>query len=187
MPYIMTIVSLFAGDSLIKHFVEKGVRGNDRFHLGEKIVIKKYHNKGAMFNIGDRHQPFVALLSIVFSAFVTGMFAITCGMKGRRLLNAGLALILGGAYSNTYDRLKRKYVVDYFSFRIGTDKCRFAIGKRLADRLNTIVFNLSDFGIIIGAMLLVISGLKPSREDAFSPARARGVRQFADAGCRHIR
>ena len=148
MPYIMTIVSLFAGDSLIKHFVEKGVRGNDRFHLGEKIVIKKYHNKGAMFNIGDRHQPFVALLSIVFSAFVTGIFAVTLGMKGKRLLKTGLALILGGAYSNTYDRLRRKYVVDYITF----------------PKISTVVFNLSDFGIMIGAMLLTISELSGGQD-----------------------
>lgn len=159
MPYIMTIVSLFAGDGLIKHLVEKSENTGGRLWFGEKIVIKKYHNKGAMLNIGERHQRFVALLSLVFSAFVTGMFVVTLGMKGRGLLNTGLALILGGAYSNTYDRLKRKYVVDYFSFHIDTGRCRLRIWKRLVDRLNTIVFNLADFGIIIGAMLFVISGL----------------------------
>lgn len=159
MPYIMTIVSLFAGDGIIKHFVEKGEGAGGRLQLSEKIVIKKYHNKGAMLNIGDNHHRFVALLSLVFSAFVTGMFVVTLGMKGRVLLNTGLALILGGAYSNTYDRLKRKYVVDYFSFHIDTGKCRLRIWKRLVDRLNTIVFNLADFGIIIGSMLFVISGL----------------------------
>ena len=106
MPYIMTIVSLFAGDGIIKHFVEKGEGAGGRLQLSEKIVIKKYHNKGAMLNIGEKHHRFVALLSLVFSAFVTGMFVVTLGMKGRVLLNTGLALILGGPYSNTYDRLK---------------------------------------------------------------------------------
>ncbi|MDE7322143.1 MAG: signal peptidase II [Lachnospiraceae bacterium] len=159
MPYIMTIVSLFAGDGFFKYLIEKSENADRKFNRDNKIVIKKYHNKGAMLNIGDKNQHFVALLSLVFSAFVTGMFVVTLGMKGKGLLNAGLALILGGAYSNTYDRLKRKYVVDYFSFHIDTKKYRSRIWKSLAVRLNTIVFNLSDFGIIIGAMLLVISEL----------------------------
>ncbi len=59
------------------------------------------------------------------------------------MLKTGLALILGGAYSNTCDRLRRKYVVDYVTF----------------PKISTIVFNLSDFGIIIGAVLLVVSEL----------------------------
>ncbi|MDE7359775.1 MAG: signal peptidase II, partial [Lachnospiraceae bacterium] len=57
---------------------------------------------------------------------------------------AGLALLLGGAYSNTYDRLTRKYVVDYVSFPV---KNR---------RIRRIVFNISDFCIMIGALLLVL-------------------------------
>lgn len=60
---------------------------------------------------------------------------------GNRLLRVGLALLLGGAFSNTYDRLKRKYVVDYLSF-----------GVRWKG-LRRIVFNVSDFCILIGAML----------------------------------
>ena len=49
------------------------------------------------------------------------------------MLKTGLSLILGGAYSNTYDRLFRKYVVDYVSFEVRNP------------RLRNIVFNLSDF------------------------------------------
>ena len=69
-------------------------------------------------------------------------------MKGKRLLKTGLALILGGAYSNTYDRLRRKYVVDYITF----------------PKISTVVFNLSDFGIMIGAMLLTISELSGGQD-----------------------
>lgn len=57
-------------------------------------------------------------------------------------------MILGGAYSNTYDRLFRKYVVDYVSFEVRNP------------RLRNIVFNLSDFGIMIGSCLLVISQMR---------------------------
>lgn len=160
MPYIMTLVSLFVADSIMKYRIEKEKKtGEATPCLNGKIVIKKYHNRGAMLNIGEQNQHLMAILSLVFSAFVTGIFVVTLGMKGRKLLNTGLALILGGAYSNTYDRLKRKYVVDYLSFQINTDKINNRLWKRFAQQFNAIVYNISDFGIILGSMMLVCSTL----------------------------
>ena len=158
MPYIMTLVSLFAADSIIKYRVEKEKKAGEVTPcLNGKVVIKKYHNKGAMLNLGNQNQHLMAILSLVFSAFVTGIFVVTLGMKGRKLLNTGLALILGGAYSNTYDRLRRKYVVDYLSFQIDTDKINSKLCRKLAQQFNAIVYNISDFGIILGSMMLVCS------------------------------
>lgn len=150
MPYIMTLVSLFAVDSAIKYWIERmgAVSGFQERMLCRDIVLKRYHNRGAMMNIGEQKQHLVAMLSLIFSAFMTGIFAATLGMTGKRMLKTGLALILGGAYSNTYDRLRRKYVVDYVTF----------------PRFGAIVFNLSDFGIIIGAMLLTISELSGGQD-----------------------
>lgn len=150
MPYIMTLVSLFAADSAMKSWIEKTdtVSEIQESTVLQGVAFKRYHNRGAMMNLGEERQQLVAVLSLVFSAFVTGIFAVTLGMKGKRLLKTGLALILGGAYSNTYDRLRRKYVVDYITF----------------PKISTVVFNLSDFGIMIGAMLLTISELS-GRQD----------------------
>lgn len=160
MPYIMTLMSLWAADSLIKYRIEKKDYVGEKPLAGGKIVVKRYHNRGAMLNIGDKNQYFIALLSLVFSAFVTGIFVATLGRKGKGLLKTGLALILGGAYSNTYDRLRRKYVVDYFSVRLAdAEKCSNRLLGKLNGWLGSIVFNLGDFGIIIGAMLLTVSGM----------------------------
>ena len=150
MPYIMTLVSLFAADSAMKSWIEKTdtVSESQERAVFQGVTFKRYHNRGAMMNLGEERQQLVAVLSLVFSAFVTGIFAVTLGMKGKRLLKTGLALILGGAYSNTYDRLRRKYVVDYVTF----------------PKISTMVFNLSDFGIMIGAMLLTISELSGGQD-----------------------
>ena len=150
MPYIMTLVSLFAADSAMKSWIEKTdtVSESPERAVFQGVAFKRYHNRGAMMNLGEERQQLVAVLSLVFSAFVTGIFAVTLGMKGKRLLKTGLALILGGAYSNTYDRLRRKYVVDYITF----------------PKISTMVFNLSDFGIMIGAMLLTISELSGGQD-----------------------
>ena len=84
-------------------------------------------------------------MSFVFTAAVTVYFIITLGHKGKNLLKAGLALVLGGAYSNMYDRMRKDYVVDYISFR-----CRWK-------RFSNIVFNIGDFAIMAGALLAVIA------------------------------
>lgn len=162
MSYILLLMSLFAVDSIVKYGIEKEwIKKRETDGI---VVLKKHHNRGAMLNICDKNQHFIAVLSLVFSAFVTGIFAATLGRKGKGVLKTGLALILGGAYSNTYDRLKRKYVVDYFSFHINTEKCTNKVLKKAAGKFGSIVFNLADFGIIIGAMLLVISELGGGQE-----------------------
>ena len=150
MPYIMTLVSLFAADSAMKSWIEKTdtVSEIQESTVLQGVAFKRYHNRGAMMNLGEERQQLVAALSFVFSAFVAGIFAVTLGMKGKRLLKTGLALILGGAYSNTYDRLRRKYVVDYITF----------------PKISAVVFNLSDFGIMIGAVLLTISELSGGQD-----------------------
>ena len=78
---------------------------------------------------------------LIGGVLIAVLFVVSLGHRGNRLLRVGLALLLGGAFSNTYDRLKRKYVVDYLSF-----------GVRWKG-LRRIVFNVSDFCILIGAML----------------------------------
>ncbi len=157
MPYLMIAASLFTTDGIIKFWIERKKKDGEETPMANgKIVIKKYHNKGAMFDMGNKNQHNIAMLSLVFSAFMTGIFTATLEKQDKRLLKTGLAFIIGGAYSNTYDRLKRKYVVDYVSFHINTEKCRQKIVQKLAEKWNGVVFNLSDFGIFAGALILTL-------------------------------
>ena len=80
--------------------------------------ITAHHNKGAFLNAGQKRQAAVAAVSVLLTIGVAAVFALSLGMQGNRMLKAGLSMLLGGAFSNTYDRLKRKYVVDYFSFHV---------------------------------------------------------------------
>lgn len=167
MLYIMTIVSLFATDSIIKYRIEKHLGPEKAGQLLHgRVVVKRYHNTGAMLDIAASRQPMVAMVSLVFSAFMTGVFVATLGVRGKHMLKTGLALLLGGAYSNTYDRLRRGYVVDYFSFRFrNSGRAQENADKKgpmkgLQRRIERVVFNLSDFGIIIGALLITVSGIR---------------------------
>ena len=141
--YLMMIPAVFGTDIMLKKKSEEKKlpiekEGND------PIIWRNYHNTGAMLNFGAG-KSFVKVLSFVFTAAVTVYFIITLGHRGKNLLKAGLALVLGGAYSNMYDRMRKDYVVDYISFR-----CRWK-------RFSNIVFNIGDFAIMAGALLAVIA------------------------------
>ena len=131
---------VFAADLLIKNRIEKE-EGLPRTALGGKILLQRYHNKGAALNFLEKRPRLVTCLSVLLTLFSLFLLVLSLGRRGNRFLQLSLALLLGGAFSNTYDRLKRKYVVDYVSFRVRW--------KRLAG----VVFNLSDFCIIVGALL----------------------------------
>lgn len=136
---------IFLLDLLIKNHIEAHLeQGEEQSFCGGKLLIRKYHNRGAFLDVGEKKQKAVAFLSLLLTLFMTVAFLATFSMRGNSTLRAGLALLLGGAYSNTYDRLTRKYVVDYVSFPVKNK------------RIRRIVFNISDFCIIIGALLMTL-------------------------------
>ena len=144
---IGVIAAIFFGDLWIKNHIEKTLaEGSERKLLGGLFLLRRHHNKGMILNRWEQKQPLVAAVSVVFTGIMFLVFLVSLGQRGNNLLRVGLSLILGGGFSNTYDRLKRKYVVDYFSFGVKWE------------RLRRIVFNGSDFCIIIGALLTALSG-----------------------------
>lgn len=140
---------IFVLDLLLKNHVEKRLEeGEEKPFCKGRLLIRKYHNKGAFLDIGERRQGLVTMLSLGLTLFMTVVFLGTFSFRGNSTLKAGLALLLGGAYSNTYDRLSRRYVVDYVSFPVKNERFR------------RIVFNISDFCIMIGALLMAIGETK---------------------------
>lgn len=143
--WILLAAGVFFGDLWIKYRMEKRMKeGETRSLAGGRLLLRKHHNRGAMLNLGQRRQPLIAVVSLVLTGVVAVLFVLSLGSRGNSLLRTGLALLLGGAFSNTYDRLRRKYVVDYLSF-----------GVRWK-RLRAVVFNISDFCIIIGALFAAL-------------------------------
>ena len=149
---IALIVLIFAGDLFIKNRVEKYIaigRGEKEKRIANgKLILRKHHNQGMMLNMGEKKRPVVAAVSLTLTIILTLVFLLSLGHRGNRLLRLGLALLLGGSFSNTYDRLRRKYVVDYLSFPVKWKWFR------------DIVFNISDFCIIIGALLAALGATR---------------------------
>ena len=148
MGYLCIAALIFAGELGIKNYVEKKRNAGEEKEICKgRILLRKYHNKGACMNLGEKKSNVVAGLSLILTTALALVFLFTLTRHGNGWLKAGLSLLLGGAFSNTYDRLKRKYVVDYFSFGVKWEPLR------------AIVFNISDFYILIGALIIAINGM----------------------------
>lgn len=145
---LVILAGIFWGDFFLKNYIESHVDERDeRVICRGKLLIRKHHNKGMMLNAGQKRRRLVAVFSLAFTLILTVVFIASLGHRGNNLLRLGLALLLGGAFSNTYDRLHRGYVVDYVSFPVKWQAFR------------KIVFNCSDFCIIIGALLSALGML----------------------------
>ena len=158
--YVLVVLGIFSGDLWIKNRIEgmteaeiqkmrSGSHENRPCREGRErkpslIVVRRYHNKGAMLNFGESRRLAVTAAALGMTGIMTVFFVLSLGHKGGSLLKAGLSLLLGGAFSNAYDRLKRGYVVDYFSLNLKWEPLR------------RVVFNISDFCILIGALLVAI-------------------------------
>ena len=105
------------------------------------------YNRGAAFSFladagGWQRWFFVLIALIVCVALVIWMKRTS---RVHWWLGMGLALLLGGALGNLYDRVVHGYVVDFISLHYGTHYFP--------------AFNLADSAITLGAALLIIDTL----------------------------
>ena len=116
-----------------------------------RIMLYKNHNSGFPFGVLRQKPELVKGIPLmVVSALVGGLVALM-ERKDSTVEKIGLAVTIGGALSNLYDRIFRGYVVDYFSFQW--------------KGLKKVVFNLGDMFIFFGAgMMLVLELIRAWKE-----------------------
>ena len=141
-------LGIAATDLFFKNKFDKELDDTENREIKKGIfLIRRHHNRGAMFNLAQKYPQEVTGVS-VFSAILNFLaLAVTVPKRGRVLEKAGFSLMLGGAISNTYDRVKKKYVMDYVSLDVKPEKIR------------NIVFNISDVSLLFGVILVFISNL----------------------------
>ncbi len=112
--------------------------------------ISHVHNDGAAFSMfeGARSPHVVRYMLIAFSVIAVIVVSTVLWRVGRRLsmTSVALALILGGALGNLYDRVRFHYVVDFLEVHIGS--------YHWPD------FNVADSCIVVGACLLLVEMLR---------------------------
>ena len=151
---------IVVADRYTKWLVSKRVAVGDYVTvIAHVFAISHVENPGAAFSMfNDSGSPErVRWLLLAFSLVAAVAVLIALIKLGRRLTmtSLALALILGGALGNAYDRLRYGYVIDFLEVHI--------VHYHWPD------FNVADSAIVVGGILLLFDAIfsssdKPERE-----------------------
>ena len=142
---ISAIVVTF--DLYSKHLIQQNFVFGDLHSVTSFFDLVRYHNEGSAFGFlndaGGWQKWFFNGISIVASVVIIYLLKKHANEK---LFCAGLALVLGGAIGNLYDRITLGYVVDFLNFHINNHYWP--------------AFNVADSVICVGVGLLLWDSFK---------------------------
>jgi signal peptidase II len=151
--FLLTTIVLAFADIGIKTFIESNYkRGEEKSIFKDKVKIRKVYNQGVAFSLLEDQPELVKKMSCYLTIDLFIYYIFTLFRRGRLLEKTGLALMNAGAFSNTFDRWLRGYVVDYVGFDTKWDK------------FNQLTFNIGDFLILKGSILMVVSSMLPRKQ-----------------------
>jgi signal peptidase II len=146
--------AVFATDRLTKWLIETRMTAFDSFTVIPGFFdIVRSQNRGAAFGLfSEFDSEWRGILLIGFSSVALVVLAGMLWKSARvdRRTTIALALILGGAAGNVFDRVRWGTVTDFLLFYVGAHQWP--------------AFNAADSAIVIGCGLLVLDLLKPRRE-----------------------
>jgi signal peptidase II len=129
------------------------------FQYGETKTIFSWfnlvlaYNKGAAFSFladaGGWQRGFFIVLTLAISSALIWMLR---NNQGNRMLSIALALVIGGAFGNLYDRVAYGHVVDFIQWHVA--------GYYWP------AFNVADSCICIGAGLLIFDSFRTPSDSA---------------------
>jgi len=142
---ISTIV--IALDLVTKHLIQSAFVFGEQLKITSFFDLVHYHNEGAAFgflnNAGGWQKWFFTAIAAIAAIVITYLIKKNSTQK---LFCLGLALVLGGALGNLYDRVTLGYVVDFLNFH--WDIHAFP------------AFNVADSAISVGVALLLLDSFK---------------------------
>lgn len=146
------------------------------FGLGETLPVwgtffqfTYVENKGGAFGVQLGGSFFYFVASILVILYI--LFYLWRHPEDGKISRLSLALILGGAFGNLYDRARFGSVTDFFDFEF-FDIPAFQIGPlHFAGMERWPVFNIADAAVTAGIVLLLLASFFNKRE-ALSPAAA---------------
>jgi len=152
--------AVIVADQVTKLAILAALRDGDVWRVTPFFSLVLTFNTGAAFSFlagasGWQRWMFAAI-AIVASIVLVALLR----RGGTALYSAGLALVLGGALGNLYDRLAIGKVVDFLLFH-------YAGWAYPA-------FNVADSAITIGAVCLVVDSLRPRHHDPTETAKGIG-------------
>ena len=131
--YVIFLFSfLFLLDFGLKEYSSKYLKWNGQInYFNNFLQIIYVENKGIAFNLLENKKRLILISNFLLLSYILYLYFTSENSK------IPLVLIFSGGFGNFFDRFIRGYVIDYIYFNL----------KKFP------VFNLSDFYIIIGAIL----------------------------------
>jgi len=148
---------VFVLDLATKWLVEERIPLHDQLTVIPGFFrLTHVQNRGAAFGLFDDSPHEWKGLALILFSLVALAVVVYLLWKNSHVLNStgiALALVLGGALGNLYDRLIAGHVTDFLDFYVGS--------------YHWPAFNVADSAIVAGALLLVAEILftKDTREE----------------------
>ena len=135
-------------DQLTKSAASQWLTFNQACPVFPGFNLTLVQNSGAAFSFlqdagGWQRYLFIILTTGISAVLLIWLLSLPAS---RALLACALALIMGGAVGNLWDRLQYGYVIDFIQVYY--------------DKWSWPVFNIADSAISIGALLLIIDAFK---------------------------
>ena len=158
MRWLMVVIAavVVALDRVTKLWIMAHIKPGHGIVLIPKVFrLTHVLNTGAAFSMFESSTSplLVRNLLIAFSIVAVVVVVVLIWKMGRgvTLTAMALALILGGAVGNLYDRMRYAHVVDFIEVHIV--------------RYHWPDFNVADSAIVVGACLLLLEMLRPQRSE----------------------
>jgi|ERR1051326_2403402 signal peptidase II len=153
MRHFLIAVAVFFFDRMTKLLVIHNILLEDTVSVIPGFFrLTHLENPGAAFSLfAESPSPFKTGLLIAISVAALAVVALLLWMR-RKVFNAttiALALIMGGALGNLWDRLSDGKVTDFLDFYIGIHHWP--------------PFNVADSAIVVGALLLMFRMLRKEK------------------------
>jgi signal peptidase II len=157
--WLMLVIAaaIVAADRVTKQWIVKNIATGMAITVWPHVFrLTHVLNTGAAFSMFEdaKSQELVRQCLIGFSVLAVVVVLVLIWRMGRTIspTSIALALILGGAVGNLYDRIRLHYVVDFLEVHI--------VHYHWPD------FNVADSAIVVGACLLLLEMLRPQRDTA---------------------
>jgi len=143
---------VIALDLYTKHLIQQAFAYGEHLKITTFFDLVRYHNTGAAFSFladaGGWQKWFFTAISVVASVVI--VYLIHQNPKNK-FYCFGLALVLGGALGNLYDRLTLGYVVDFLLVYY--------------QDWYWPAFNVADSAICVGVGFLLLDAIKNEKAD----------------------
>ena len=151
LKYYLLTVAVFALDHITKWMVRTRMDLHDAIEVVPNYLrISSVRNSGVAFGLFADFQstwkPYILAAMAVVAVIVILIYSSRMPLN-RTLLQAALAITLGGIVGNFTDRVVHGFVVDFIEFHIG-------------EVFHWPTFNVADSAITIGIALLLVDSVR---------------------------